>query len=115
MAGPRNLGVIILTVESQAGPDPLTPPDGSPYPGLRDLDGCRILQAQAEGTAEALEGAGVPTLRWSMPAISESELGAFMMAWQYIVGLLGFALELDPFDQPAVEDGKKRTFAKLGL
>jgi glucose-6-phosphate isomerase len=115
MAGPRNLGVIVLTVESQAGADPLAPPEGSPYPGLRDLDGARILRAQAEGTAEALEGAEVPTLRWAMPALSEAELGAFMMAWQYIVGLLGFALELDPFDQPAVEDGKKRTFAKLGL
>ena len=37
------------------------------------------------------------------------------MAWQFVVGLLGFALEVDPFDQPAVEDGKLRTFRKLGL
>ena len=115
MAGPRNLGVIVLTVEDQTGADSLMPPEGCPYPGLRDLDGWRILRAQAEGTAEALEGAGVPTLRWPMPAVTEASLGEFMMAWQYIVGLLGFALELDPFDQPAVEDGKKRTFAKLGL
>jgi len=115
MAGPRNLGVIVLTVEAPAASDPLFPPEGCPYPGLRTLDGARILRAQAQGTAEALEGAGVPTLRWPMPAISEAELGAFMMAWQYIVGLLGFALEVDPFDQPEVEDGKKRTFAKLGL
>ena len=38
-----------------------------------------------------------------------------MMAWQTIVGLLGMAMELDPFDQPEVEDGKKRTFKRLGL
>ena len=115
MAGPRNLGVIVLTVPPASAPDPLDPPEGCPYPGLRQLDGTRILAAQAEGTSEALEGAGVPTLRWPLAALSEAELGAFMMGWQYIVGLLGFALELDPFDQPAVEDGKKRTFAKLGL
>ncbi len=115
MAGPRNLGVIVLTVEAEAAAERLDPPAGCPYPRLRDLQGGAILRAQTEGTAEALQGAGVPTLRWSLPAVTEAELGAFMMAWQWIVGLLGFALELDPFDQPAVEDGKKRTFAKLGL
>ena len=115
MAGPRNLGVIVMTVDHQDRADALDPPAGCPYPRLRELRGDTILRAQAEGTAEALEGAGVPTIRWSLPAISEAELGAFMMAWQWIVGLLGFALELDPLDQPEVEDGKKRTFAKLGL
>jgi glucose-6-phosphate isomerase len=115
MAGPRNLGVIVVTVEDQDHPERLDPPAGCPYPRLRDLRGDTILRAQAEGTAEALEAAGIPTIRWSLPAITEAELGAFMMAWQWTVGLLGFALELDPFDQPAVEDGKKRTFAKLGL
>jgi len=115
MAGPRNLGVIVLTVDQPDRADVLDPPAGCPYPRLAELRGDAILRAQAEGTAEALEGAGVPTLRWSLPAITEAELGAFMMAWQWIVGLLGFALELDPFDQPEVEDGKRRTFAKLGL
>lgn len=115
MAGPRNLGVIVLTVEGADGPEKLDPPPGSPYPGLAHLQGAEILRAQAEGTTGALEAAGVPVLRWSMPAISERELGAFMMAWQAIIGILGFAMELDPFDQPEVEDGKKRTFKRLGL
>ena len=115
MAGPRNLGVIVMTVDGTHAPERLDPPPGSPYPGLAGLQGAEIIRAQAEGTAEALEAAGVPVLRWSMPALSEQELGAFMMAWQVIVGLLGSALELDPFDQPEVEDGKKRTFKRLGL
>ncbi|MBI4911356.1 MAG: hypothetical protein HY823_01335 [Acidobacteria bacterium] len=115
MAGPRNLGVIVATVEAPAEPERLEPPPGCPYPRLADLDGGRILRAQAEGTMEALEAAGVPLLHWPLPAVSEADLGAFMMAWQCIVGLLGVALELDPLDQPAVEDGKKRTFGKLGL
>ncbi|HJW71368.1 MAG TPA: hypothetical protein VJ486_00815 [Geothrix sp.] len=115
MAGPRNLGVIVLTVEGVDGPEKLDPPPGSPYPGLAHLQGAEILRAQAEGTTGALEAAGVPVLRWSMPAISEREFGAFMMAWQAIIGILGFAMELDPFDQPEVEDGKKRTFKRLGL
>jgi glucose-6-phosphate isomerase len=115
MAGPRNLGVIVLTVEGTAPPEHLDPPPGSPYPGLASLQGADILRAQAQGTAEALEATGVPVLRWSMPSLNEHEMGAFMMAWQAIVGILGFALDLDPFDQPEVEDGKKRTFKRLGL
>jgi glucose-6-phosphate isomerase len=115
MAGPRNLGVIVMTVDTTEAIEKLDPPPGSPYPGLAQLQGSDILRAQAEGTAGALEAAGVPVLRWSLPAISEQELGAFMMAWQAIIGLLGFALNVDPFDQPEVEDGKQRTFKRLGL
>jgi len=115
MAGPRNLGVIVLTLDGMGEAERLDPPPGCPYPGLAGLQGREILRAQAEGTSEALEAAGVPLLRWSMPALREEELGAFMMAWQAIVGLLGFELGLDPFDQPEVEDGKKRTFKALGL
>jgi glucose-6-phosphate isomerase len=115
MAGPRNLGVIVLTVDGTPPSERLDPPLGSPYPGLAGLQGADILRAQAEGTSEALEAAGVPLLRWSMPVLSEQEVGAFMMAWQAITGVLGFAMGLDPFDQPEVEDGKKRTFKRLGL
>jgi glucose-6-phosphate isomerase len=115
MAGPRNLGVIVMTVDGTPPPEQLDPPPGSPYPALASLQGAEILRAQAVGTTEALEAAGVPVLRWSMPRLDEHELGAFMMAWQAIVGLLGMALDLDPFDQPEVEDGKKRTFKRLGL
>ncbi len=115
MAGPRNLGVIVLTIDEPTVPETLQVPAGCPYPKLAELQGAQIVQAQAEGTMEALQGAGVPVEHWQLPAVSESMLGEFMMAWQLIVGLTGFALEVDPFDQPAVEDGKKRTFKKLGL
>ena len=115
MAGPRNLGVIVLTVEGAAAGERLEVPPACPYPRLAALQGTQILAAQAEGTMEALRGAGVPVVHWSLPALDERALGELMMAWQFIVGLTGFALEVDPFDQPAVEDGKVRTFRKLGL
>ena len=115
LAGPRNLGVIILTVAGAFAPERLAVPGGCPYPGLAGLQGAQILAAQAEGTLEALRAAGVPVVHWELPALDERSLGELMMAWQFIVGLTGFALEIDPFDQPAVEDGKLRTFRQLGL
>ena len=115
MAGPRNLGVILLTAGGTPPPERLAVPGDCPYPGLAELQGAQILAAQAEGTLEALRGAGVSAIHWELPALDERSLGELMMAWQFIVGLTGFALEVDPFDQPAVEDGKLRTFRKLGL
>lgn len=113
--GPRNVGVVLVTV--RGGPDATASdePEVCPFPGLAGMSGRRILQAQADGTREALEAAGVPVLRWELEPLDEHGLGAFLMAWQLIVGLTGMALEVDPFDQPAVEDGKRRTLKMLGL
>jgi glucose-6-phosphate isomerase len=115
LAGPRTLGVMVLTVASHGPDETLNVPAACPYPGLAGLQGTQILAAQAEGTLEARQSAGVPVVHWALPALTERGLGELMMAWQFIVGLTGFALEVDPFDQPAVEDGKLRTFRKLGL
>jgi hypothetical protein len=38
-----------------------------------------------------------------------------MMAWQLIVALTGFSLEIDPFGQPAAEDCEARILEALGL
>lgn len=113
--GPRNVGVVLITV--LGGPDAVgsDEPAQCPFPGLAALSGRRVLDAQARGTREALEAAGVPVLHWELDPLDERELGAFLMAWQWIVGLTGMALEIDPFDQPAVEDGKRRTLKMLGL
>ncbi|MBI3130755.1 MAG: hypothetical protein HYZ13_05315 [Acidobacteria bacterium] len=115
LGGPREVGVFMLTLASGDGPEHLDLPPQCPYPGLAKWRGTEILQAQAEGTLEALQAAGVPTLHWHLDRLDEATLGAYLMSWQLIVGLLGMALEIDPFDQPEVELGKRRTLAKLGL
>lgn len=113
--GPRNVGVAVITVASDAAPEAALMPLQCPFPGLGRWSGPRILKAQADGTREALDAAGVPVLHWELQALDEAEIGAFLMAWQLIVALVGLALEVDPFDQPGVEAGKQRTLKKLGL
>ena len=113
--GPRNVGVVLVTMEGAAAGDPGEPPVECPFDGLGRWNGSQILAAQAEGTREALESAGIPVHHWRLPELDERSLGAFLMSWQLIVGLTGFALEIDPFDQPAVEAGKRRTLVRLGL
>ena len=113
--GPRNVGVVLVTVANRESEEQAQSPTQCPFPGLEKWSGTRILGAQAEGTREALEAAGVPVLHWELNALDETEMGAFLMAWQLIVALVGLTLEVDPFDQPAVEAGKQRTLKKLGL
>ena len=113
--GPRNVGVALVTADGGTALDPSDPPQECPFGGLGRWNGAQILAAQAEGTREALESAGIPVHHWHLPALDERSMGAFLMSWQLIVALTGFALEIDPFDQPAVEAGKRRTLARLGL
>jgi len=115
LGGPLQVGVFMITAGGEGPAEQLDLPPACPYPGLDRWSGPQVLRAQAEGTLEALRAAGVPTRHWHLDRLDEATLGAYLMSWQLIVGLLGMALEIDPFDQPEVESGKRRTLAKLGL
>jgi glucose-6-phosphate isomerase len=115
LAGPRNAGVILVSLDAAGPRDRLKPPEDCPWPALARLQGAKILAAQAEGVREALEAAGVPVVHWSLGPLGERSLGEFMMAWQLIVALTGFSLEIDPFGQPAAEDCEARILEALGL
>ncbi|MFM8430223.1 MAG: glucose-6-phosphate isomerase, partial [Holophagaceae bacterium] len=67
------------------------------------------------GTQSSLQEVGVPTYHLEIEALDEAQLGALMMAWQIIVALVGLGLEINPFDQPAIEAGKRKTLDKLRL
>ena len=114
--GPKNVGVIFLSL-SDKKKNGLTclQPENSPYPFLSTHTGDDILRAQIEGTQSSLQEAGVPTYHIEIQALDEAQLGALMMAWQIIVALVGLGLEINPFDQPAIEAGKRKTLDKLRL
>jgi glucose-6-phosphate isomerase len=114
--GPKNVGVIFLSLsDKKKNGLPCLQPENSPYPFLSNHTGDDILRAQIEGTQSSLQEAGVPTYHIEIQALDEAQLGALMMAWQIIVALVGLGLEINPFDQPAIEAGKRKTLDKLRL
>lgn len=117
LAGPKNIGLIVLTMKNQIQimKDNLNPPKMCPYPILSKLQGNMVLDAQAKGTLESLKSAGIPAVHWILEPLSEYSIGTFMMAWQLIVSLTGLALGVDPFDQPEVEDSKTKVLKKLDI
>jgi len=66
----------------------------------------RVFVAYREDPAlEALQAAGHPVLR--LPQAGAVDLGAEMFRWMFATAVAGYVLELNPFDQPNVEEAKK--------
>jgi glucose-6-phosphate isomerase len=67
----------------------------------------------SEGFAESLEhvDASIPARHYRLDSVDE--LFDRFVIWEYTVALLGLLMEINPFDQPDVEDTKKRVRALL--
>ena len=46
-------------------------------------------------------------------ALNEKTIGALFMLWQMVIAQLGEHMQIDAFNQPGVESGKKHAFALL--
>jgi len=65
-------------------------------------------------TEAALTNTGKPSVKISIDSLDEYTLGSLFMLWQYIVPVIGLACDIDPFDQPGVEEGKNYAYGMLG-
>ncbi len=84
---------------------------------LNYLAGKRIdeVNKMAEkGTIKAHVDGGVPNIRIELPELNEYYLGQLMYFFEIACGTSGYLLEINPFDQPGVEEYKKNMFALLG-
>ncbi len=88
-----------------------------------DLDGLNYLAGKdmkfvndcaMNGTIMAHTDGGVPTLLVRIPARDEYSLGRLFYFFEFAVGVSGYLLGINPFNQPGVESYKKNMFALLG-
>ena len=109
--GPADKLFTLVTADS-AGAGPHVPPaPAAADPGLAWLAGVRLgglADAMARATGEALAAAGRPVRRIRLAALDERRLGALLMHFMLETVIAGRLFGVDPFDQPAVEDGKRR-------
>jgi glucose-6-phosphate isomerase len=66
-----------------------------------------LIAAQAKGTEQALQSRGLSTLALQIKDLDEECLGFFFMFWEMVVAGLAGALDINAFDQPSVELGKR--------
>jgi glucose-6-phosphate isomerase len=67
----------------------------------------QVLAAEAEATQAGLNQVGVKTLCIQMSDLKEESIGFLLMFWEMVVAGLGGYLNIDPYNQPGVELGKR--------
>lgn len=100
--GPRNVLETFVTVT----PYPRTClPKESEFSGI-SLE--ELNDAALQGTMEAHRSGKVPVLEWHLEKKDEYHLGAFIYYLERACAISGYLLGVNPFNQPGVEEYKKR-------
>jgi glucose-6-phosphate isomerase len=88
-----------------------------------DLDGLNYLKHKGldyvnnralKGTLLAHKDGGVPNIVINVSKINPYTFGYLVYFFELAVGVSGYLLDVNPFDQPGVEAYKKNMFALLG-
>ncbi len=114
--GPNDKVFIFLEVEKFAKDVKIPRVAGTPE-SLRYLQGRSLgalLNAEKRATEYALVASQRPCLTIRFPVVDECTVGQFIMLWEAATSIAGGLLNINAYDQPAVQMGKDFTFALMG-
>lgn len=86
-------------------------------PALQYLEGhtmAELIGAEQQATAVALARNGRPNATITLPEVSAASVGALLYLLQVQTLFAGDLFNVDPLDQPGVEEGKLFTYALMG-
>ena len=120
--GPNDKVLGLIEVEdfssSHAGsPADVAIPTGFGVDTLKYLEGsslARLLNAEKRATEYALVESQRPNFTIRFPKIDAFHVGQFICLWEVATSYAGLLLNIDAYDQPAVELGKQATFGLMG-
>lgn len=87
--------------------------DGGAFKLLSPFKLSQLMKAELEGTLAALEENKRHVVHLKIPCLKEQYLGQLILFSECLTVLLGKLLDIDPFNQPGVEAGKKYANAWL--
>jgi glucose-6-phosphate isomerase len=93
-------------------PKQLAHVDAMAYLGNQRLS--KLINAEKVATEKAMLASDRPCLTVRFPRISASTVGQFIYLYEAATTITGRLLNIDPYDQPGVELGKKITFHLMG-
>jgi glucose-6-phosphate isomerase len=108
IAGPRDKLFTVIT-GTPAGKGPRMTAELSKLCGEPDFAGKTIgdlVSVQGRATAETLAKNGCPVRTIHLPQLDERHLGELLMHFMLETIIAAHLIGVDPFDQPAVEEGK---------
>ncbi|MFA5935276.1 MAG: glucose-6-phosphate isomerase [Patescibacteria group bacterium] len=107
--GPQDKTVTFIEVD-HFDTDLRVPTAAKTIPSLAYLSGVsmqRVIHAEREATARALTDAKRPNATIHLDRISPESMGSLVMFFQIVTGLSGELYDIDAYDQPGVEGGKR--------
>jgi len=114
--GTRNLMETFLVVESSSNALTIDKQDGD-HDGLNYLAGRsfhEINHRAFEGTLKAHTNGGVPSVVISLKKLNAQHIGEFIYFYEFLTAVYCYCLDVNPFNQPGVEDYKKEMYQLLG-
>jgi len=114
--GPNDKVISFIEIES-FGTDDLTIPAGMGVDAIAYLEGqsmTALLNAEKRATEYALIASARPNYTIRFPKVDAHHVGEFIALWEIATAYAGLMLNIDAYDQPAVETGKKATFGLMG-
>lgn len=113
MEGPRDKLVTFIRVV-EPGRDLIIPHANGPSSYLGGTTLHALLEAEREGTTQALAMDGRPSLTLSLQRLDAFSLGGLFFLYEAATAFAGELYDINAFDQPGVELGKKLANALLG-
>lgn len=112
--GPADKTVTFIDV-ADYGTELIVPSvSGAPaFSWMTGLEAGHILRAERRGTAEALMTAGRPNATLALANLEPESVGALLMFLEQATVGLAALMGVSAYDQPGVEDAKRRTKAML--
>ncbi len=92
-------------------------PTGLGVEAIKYLEGksmAVLLNAEKRATEYALLESQRPNFTIRFPKIDAYHVGQFIFLWEMVTAYAGLMLNIDAYDQPAVELGKQATFGLMG-
>lgn len=117
MEGPDDKFITIIDVKNRPY---FKLPDNIDDDALKDFEFLfgktmgELLSVEARSTTSALIKAGKPVVYLSIPEVSERYIGALIFFYEYLTALVGLLMDVNPFDQPGVEQGKRYIYSLMG-
>src|SRR5262249_32621806 len=97
--------------------DDLVIPSGLGVESIQYLEGKRMAQllaAEKRGTEYSFVESQRPNFTITFPKLDAFHVGAFIYLWEVVTAYAGLMLNINTYDQPAVELLKQATFGLMG-
>jgi len=116
MEGPADKFILFLLFEnfSKVIPIPHAPFNHEAFRHLSNHSLNEVLSSEALATAEALRSEGRPSAKLLIPHRKPYSIGQVLFLLEFVTAAAGGLFEVNPFDQPGVELGKKLAGGLLG-